>query len=91
LENGLNLSLLVHELFANPISAFFGVDVIVSAIALCVFVRVDGGRFGARARWLPIVATLLVGVSLGLPLFLYLRQLHLDRTTEAPPLRERGS
>jgi len=80
LDNGLNLSLFVHELFVNRISTFFGIDVILSAITVFVFVRVEGARFGARARWSPIMATLFVGVSLGLPLFLYLRQLDLDRT-----------
>jgi hypothetical protein len=31
---------------------------------------------------LPTLAVLLVGVSLGLPLFLYLQQLQLDRTPQ---------
>jgi hypothetical protein len=31
--------------------------------------------------WLPVVATLVVGVSLGLPLFLYMRQRCLDADT----------
>jgi hypothetical protein len=31
--------------------------------------------------WLPVVATLVVGVSLGLPLFLYMRQRGLDANT----------
>jgi len=32
--------------------------------------------------WLPVVAVFAVGVSLGLPLFLYLRQAHLDRNAD---------
>src|SRR5205814_7013085 len=39
-----------------------------------------GGRLGMRRLWVPVIGTLLVGVSLGLPLFLYMRQLHLDKT-----------
>jgi hypothetical protein len=38
-----------------------------------------GKRLGLRHRWLPIAATCLVGVSLGLPLFLYQQQVHLER------------
>ena len=72
--HGLNLALFVHELFANRISAFFGMDVLVSAIVLIVFMRVERRRVVIRFRWLPIVALLLVGVSLALPLFLYLRE-----------------
>ena len=73
-EHGLNLRLFVEQLFANPISSFFGVDVIVSAICLWLFVFVDGRRARVKNLWAPVVASLLVGVSLGLPLFLYLRE-----------------
>ena len=73
-EHGLAVSLVFQELFATPVSAFFGTDVIVSAIVLWVFVVAEGRRAGVRQLWAPIAASLLVGVSLGLPLFLYLRE-----------------
>lgn len=73
-ENGLNLPLMIAQLFATPVSAFFGADVIVSSLVLWVFVAVDGRRTHVPHRWAPIVANLAVGVSLGLPLFLYLRE-----------------
>ena len=81
LEHGLNVALLVRELFANRISAFFAMDVIVSAIVLIWFIQSEGKRLRVRLLWLPTVGTLLVGVSFGLPLFLFLRQVTLDRTT----------
>ena len=80
LEHGLNMSLLLHELFANRISAFFGIDVIVSAVVLISFAISEGARLGMRTIWLPIIAVCLVGGSLGLPLFLYLRQPYLQRS-----------
>lgn len=73
-QHGLNLRVLVEQLFANSISSFFGVDVIVSAICLWLFVFFEGRRARVKHLWAPIVASLLVGVSLGLPLFLYLRE-----------------
>ena len=78
MEHGLQLDLLIRELFATRIGAFFGLDVVVSAIVLFVFIFAERTSTGVRHIWLPIFATLLVGVSLGLPLFLYLRQRHLD-------------
>jgi hypothetical protein len=69
----------VQDMFANGISAFFGMDVVLSALTLAAFVLLESARLRLDRRWLPIVATLLVGVSLGLPLFLYRRQVHLDR------------
>jgi hypothetical protein len=69
----------VQDLFANGVTAFFGMDVVISAIVLGAFVVLEGTRLGIRNRWLPLLATCIVGVSLGLPLFLYQRQVHLDR------------
>ena len=78
IEHGLNLSLLAQELFSTRIGAFFGLDVVVSGLVLFLFIGAEGRRLSRKALWLPIVATLLVGVSLGFPLFLYLRQRELD-------------
>ena len=75
-EHGLNGQLIVQQLFANQISAFFGLDVLVSSIVLWIFVRVEGRRTGMRHLWWPLVGLLTVGMSLGLPLFLYLREVH---------------
>jgi Protein of unknown function DUF2834 len=80
-EHGLNFGLFFRELFANRISAFFAVDVIVSAIVLIWFIQSEGKRLRLRLLWLPTVGTLIVGVSFGFPLFLFLRQVTLDRTT----------
>jgi hypothetical protein len=78
IQHGMNPPLFVRELFANRISAFFGMDVLVSAIVLIAFMRVESGRFNIRRRWLPLVAVLTVGVSLGLPMFLYMRELRME-------------
>ena len=77
----LNLPLFFSELFSTRIGTFFGMDVFVSALVLFVFIGVEGRRLAMRHLWLPLVATLAVGVSLGFPLFLYMRQLKLDAQT----------
>ena len=79
--HGLNPRLFLRDLFINGISAFFGLDVLVSALVVCGFVLIEGKRLRLRRRWLPIAAVCLVGVSLGLPLFLYQRQVYLDAVT----------
>jgi uncharacterized protein DUF2834 len=83
-EHGLDAQLFVAQLFANRISAFFALDVLVSSLVLWVFVAVEGRRRGVRHLWLPVVANLAVGVSLGLPLFLYMRERHEARAERAP-------
>ena len=77
-QHGIPLRLFLHELFANRIGGFFGMDVLVSAVVLIFFIRREGKRLGVRHRWLPIVGICVVGVSLGLPLFLYLRESALE-------------
>jgi hypothetical protein len=79
-HHALNMPLFMRDLFANRISAFFALDVIVAAIVLFVFIQSEGRRLRVRLLWLPMLGTVFVGVSLGLPLFLYLRQSKLDRT-----------
>ena len=78
-ENGLNLPLFFAQLFENRVGAFFGVDVFVSAAVLLVFVASEGSRLGVRGRWLPVLALFAVGVSLALPLFLYMRERQLGQ------------
>lgn len=78
MQQGMNLPLFSRELFANRISAFFGMDVLVSAVVLIVFVRVESTRLNIRRRWLPLLALFMVGVSFGLPLFLYMRESRLE-------------
>jgi hypothetical protein len=77
--NGLNMSLLFRQLFVNHVGAFFGMDVFVSAAVLMFFVGSEGSRLGVRGLWLPLLAALAVGVSLGLPLFLYMRERRLEQ------------
>jgi hypothetical protein len=81
-DHGLQLSLLVRELFATRIGAFFGLDVVVSALVLFVFMAAERNESRVRHVWLPVAATLLVGVSLGFPLFLYLRERARDASTD---------
>ena len=73
-EHGPNITLLFTEVFSTRAGAFFGYDVLVSAVVLIVFIRREGARRKVPMLWFPIAATCLVGVSCGLPLFLYLRE-----------------
>jgi len=78
LQHGLKPSAFISELFSTRIGAFFGLDVVLSAVVLFVFVFAERRLVAIRHVWLPLLATFAVGVSLGLPLFLYMRQRVLD-------------
>jgi hypothetical protein len=73
LAHGVDPGLFLRELFANRISSFFGLDVIVSAAVLLAWTWDERRRRGLRRAWAPALATVLVGVSAGLPLLLFMR------------------
>jgi hypothetical protein len=73
-EHGLDLRLIAEQLFANRISSFFAMDVIVTTVCLWVFIYFEGRKLRVKHLWAPVLASLTVGVSLALPLFLFLRE-----------------
>ena len=76
--DGLDIPLLFNQLFANNISTFFAVDLIISVIVFWVYMIGEAGRLQMKNRWLYILATLGVGLSFALPLFLYFRERKLE-------------
>lgn len=74
LAHGFDVPLFFRQLFQNQVSAFFGMDVFVSSLVLWLFVSSEGKRRGMKNLWFYVLCNLVVGVSLGLPLFLYFRE-----------------
>lgn len=78
-EHGLHLSVLVSQIFANPISSVFAADVIVSSVVLWAFMYHETRKRSIKLWWVCIIANLAVGVSLALPLFLLLRETQIEK------------
>ena len=78
-ENGFDVGLLLSEAISTRIGIFAWADVLISATVLIGFIIAEGGRQKMRWLWLPILGTCTVGVSIGLPLFLLQRELHIER------------
>jgi Terpene cyclase DEP1 len=70
--HGLDIQAFFGEAFAGRVSSAFAWDVIVSALVVLVFGFFDA-RLRTTQRALVAVCTVLVGVSCGLPLALWLR------------------
>ncbi len=83
MAHGLDMPLFFQQLFQNHVSGFFGMDVIVSSLALWLFVFSEGRRRGMSNLWLYVVCNLAVGVSLALPLFLFFRERKINAGNEA--------
>lgn len=72
--SGFEIPLLIDPLFANDISTLFAVDLIITAVVLLIFFYTEGHRHGMRNLYAYILATLLIGPSFALSLFLFFRE-----------------
>lgn len=72
--HGFDANLFIQELFANRVAAFFGWDVIISAVVVLVTVAARRDGLSNGQRWGVVAGTLLIGVSVGLPLLLAFRE-----------------
>ena len=73
LEHGYNPAHLMPAIFSAPVSAMVGINVIIDCITLAILMHIEGRELGIKT-WLPILAITIVGISSGLPLYLYLRE-----------------
>jgi len=79
IENSLDIIKLFSDASSTKISIFAWLDIIISAVVLIGFIVVEGKRLNIKYWWVAIIGTLSVGVSLGLPLFLLLREIQLNQ------------
>lgn len=79
-ENGLNFSILIKQAFENHISAFAWLDVIITVIVIVVMTIDFSKKSEVKNIWIPILASLTVGASFGLPLLMFMRELQLEKT-----------
>ena len=78
-HQGLSPLAFLKAIFPNAAASAFTADVILSSIVFWVWSFVDARRQRITSWWLVLPAGALVGLSLSLPLYLYLRE---DRLCE---------
>ena len=74
LEHGFDIHALLTEIVTSRVALFAWLDVLISAVCLWFFIVFENRRIAVPHRWAPIMGTLTIGVSFGLPLYLLLRQ-----------------
>ena len=78
IADGFNLPSLIQPFYANNFMRGAAMDLTISVIAFWVYVFVEANRTGMRYPWVYLLATVLVGLSFALPLFLYFRERQLE-------------
>ena len=81
-NGGLDVAAMTAEIAGSRMSTFAWLDVVVSGVVLIWFMLREGRRLSLAGLWMPVAGTCLVGVSLGLPLFLLMRERELRRAAE---------
>ena len=77
-ERALDVPALLQPLFANNFMKGIAMDLTVSVIVFWTFVFVEGSRLQMKNPWVYLLATLMVGLSFALPLFLFFRERKLE-------------
>ncbi|MBK8020492.1 MAG: DUF2834 domain-containing protein [Chloroflexi bacterium] len=73
LTEGVNPARFVSSLFVNGAAGGFSADVIISLVIFWVWSYADSRKHDVRPWWIVLPASFTVGLSLALPLYLYLR------------------
>ncbi|HXD11095.1 MAG TPA: DUF2834 domain-containing protein [Anaerolineales bacterium] len=76
--NGFDIPLLIERLFANQISTFFAADLIISIVIFWIYMIPEANKLQMKNWWLYILASLIVGLSFALPLFLFFKERKLE-------------
>ena len=71
---GLDIPAFVQGLFANGAAGGFTADVLISLAIFLPWSWLDAQKEGVRNWWFVLPASCTVGLSLALPLYLYLRE-----------------
>jgi Terpene cyclase DEP1 len=74
--------------YVNAATASLTNDLILVAVAACMFMAIEGRRVGVRYYWLYIILSALVAVSVTFPLFLFARHIKIYKEQSAQRVSE---
>jgi putative Ca2+/H+ antiporter (TMEM165/GDT1 family) len=74
IDHGLDLGEYFGHWFGSLPAAQLLADLSIAFVAFALWAAWEGRRIGMRTWWLPVPASLLVGLCFALPLFLFLRE-----------------
>ena len=77
-QNGFDIPALLQPFFANNFMKGAAMDLTISVIVFWFFMFMEANKLQMKNPWLYLLATLLVGLSFALPLFLYFREKKLE-------------
>lgn len=64
--------------FANPATTSLSIDLLATASAASIFIIMEARRLGMRWAWLYVIGSFVTAVAFTFPLFLAMRERHVD-------------
>jgi Terpene cyclase DEP1 len=71
--------------YVNAAAASLSNDLLLLAMAACIFMAIEGRRVGVRFVWLYIILSALIAISVTFPLFLLARQIKIANDRSIVP------
>lgn len=81
LDGSFSVGAMLSEMTATATLRGVSFDFMVTALTGIVFGVIEAVRLKIRSAWVPLVGSVLIGFSFGLPCFLLLRELALERSS----------
>lgn len=73
---------MVAEMTATRTITGVTLDFMVAAVTAVIFGALEARRLRIRTAWIALIGTFLIGLSFGLPFFLYLRERAVNRVVD---------
>lgn len=70
---------LLKNRFSSDILSYIGFDIFIASIIFIIFMYIEAKRMNMKKIWMPIFSVIFIGIAFGLPMFLYLREDHLEK------------
>lgn len=77
-EYGFDLRMILNQLHTNNIVKFVASAMILTSVTFLYFMYIEAKKHQIYTWWICVIALFTVGVSLALPLFLYIREDYID-------------
>lgn len=80
-EQGFNIQQFIEEATINPASRSLVSDLLIGASAVSLWIVIEAKRLNIKGWWIALAACVTISFACGAPLFLFLRERHLIKSS----------
>lgn len=84
-QNGFSPAAFLFAVFQNEAAGAFALDVVISSVVFLVWSFLDAKQDGVKGWFWVLPANFLVGLSLALPVYLFIKEVRIDTASTPDP------